>query len=120
MGIKTILIGITLLLFVLVIRRHSRLLERTCAVLLFSGIVFAIVFPDITTRAANVLGVGRGTDLVFYVSFFLFFLVINMAFERIGQLQRRVTILTRTLALMSVVTPSDSELPRDTAKGLNG
>jgi hypothetical protein len=61
--------------------------------------LIAVVFPKLTTNVANVIGVGRGTDLVVYLTSFAlicFSIVLVIKFE---QLQREITQLVRELAL---------------------
>ena len=48
---------------------HFKLLILLIA---FLGI-FAVLFPDYTTKIANFVGVGRGVDLIFYL-FIIFFI----------------------------------------------
>jgi hypothetical protein len=63
-----------------------------------TGIVF-IFFPEITTRIAAVLGVGRGTDLLFYLSVMGFGFIILLLYSRIKKLEREFAELVRRQAL---------------------
>lgn len=59
----------------------------------------AVLFPELVMYIANSLGVGRGTDLLVYMSTFAlicFSLIMIVKFER---LQREMTALVRKLAL---------------------
>ena len=63
------------------------------------GIVF-VIWPDLTTRLAELLGVGRGTDLLLY------FLIVFVYFGglcilgKFRQLERQQTLLVRELAIL--------------------
>ncbi len=63
------------------------------------GIVF-VLWPDLTTELASVLGVGRGADLLLY------FLVVFVYFGglcilgKFRQLERQQTLLVRELAIL--------------------
>ena len=64
----------------------SLLVRRAIALLTIAVGVVAVLFPDLVTRAANVVGVGRGTDLVVYV------LCVTFLFTTIGQHMRLVAM----------------------------
>ncbi len=86
---------------------RSTLRDRVLAILLFVTAVVAILVPDLTTRVANVLGVGRGTDLLFYLFVLgaVFpFIVVN---ARILRLEDHITQLVRELALSRARKPDD-------------
>jgi hypothetical protein len=59
----------------------------------------AVLFPSVLTRIANVVGVGRGTDLVLYVLAMVFLFTTASTYQRISHLETRITQLTRALAL---------------------
>jgi len=61
--------------------------------------LIAVLFPDLVMFLANILGVGRGTDLLVYMTTFAlicFSLIMIVKFER---LQRELTGLVRKLTL---------------------
>lgn len=62
--------------------------------------VLAVIFPQITSTVATWLGIGRGTDLVFYMAivFFLGYAVTTSAQTR--RMDRTITLLARKIALM--------------------
>jgi hypothetical protein len=67
------------------------------ALLLASGL--AVLFPELVTSLARLLGVGRGTDLVLYV-----FVVVSAVtwlgvYRRITELETRITRLVRSQAI---------------------
>ena len=85
-----------------VLKSASHLRQRFIGLLLFAMIGVAIIFPNTTTMLASFLGVGRGTDLVFYLSFFLFLYISVTLLARANQSDRRVTQLARAVALLQV------------------
>ena len=113
MIIKVLLVASVLVVAVYVLRgplsgRH--LVMRRLAGLSFAAVwIVAVLFPDWVTAAANLVGVGRGTDLVLYL------LAVAFVFNTIAQAQHfhrldeRVSTLTRALALSSESrkTPED-------------
>lgn len=100
---------IQIILIVLVVLVAARLFRsrgaraqaiRRVAVLLFAGLaVLSILLPDIWTEVANLVGVGRGTDLILYglVIAFLSSTVTN--YLRFRELETRYTKLARRIAL---------------------
>ena len=80
-------------------RMRSKLTDRiiVCA-LSFFGIVL-IASPKISTLLANALGVGRGVDLVIYISLVgLGFLQLTIL-SKIRSMEAQITTLTRELAI---------------------
>ncbi len=107
-----------------VFRRRNRLPLHIMLVflLLIAGAV-AVVFPMLTTDVANVLGVGRGADLVTYIAIVTVMFVLVHYYTKFVELQRQVTDLTRELAILRAevdrVAPptpaiaSDEQLPSE-------
>jgi small membrane protein len=63
-------------------------------------IVLAILFPSILTSAANSIGIGRGADLVLYlVAIGLLFFSVS-TYLKFGDMDRRITLLSRHIALL--------------------
>jgi len=63
------------------------------------GMILAVK-PDITTDAANVLGIGRGADLVFYCGIVVMLVGFLMVYARMRRLRRDVTLLVRHIAVL--------------------
>ena len=67
--------------------------------LVWVAAAIAIAWPDATSFVANLMGVGRGADLVLYTSVLLMmggFLVLQAQLRRI---EHRTTLLVRQMAL---------------------
>jgi hypothetical protein len=87
-----------------------------------AGIV-AIAFPQIVNDLANLLGVGRGTDLILYVLVVVFIGTSISNSIRHRHLEREVTKLARRVALDAAPPPprdlepepSEDERPEATA-----
>jgi len=58
-----------------------------------------VFFPDSTTLFANRLGIGRGSDLITYVSLALVFFVLFRLHVKLHEIQRDITSLVRKDAL---------------------
>lgn len=59
----------------------------------------SVVFPDWLTWLARRVGVGRGADLLLYSLVIAFLGFIATSYRRLGELERKITVLTRELAL---------------------
>lgn len=62
--------------------------------------VVSIATPSLMTRLANILGVGRGADLLLYAMAVAFLAQMLSAFRRNAALERQITRLARRIALM--------------------
>lgn len=101
--IKALLITVFLVFaYVLVVpRRGARRLavRRIVLLLVFAGGVVAVTFPELINSVANVLGVGRGTDLVLYALVVVFIGNSIASSAKNRQLEREITQLARAIAL---------------------
>jgi hypothetical protein len=115
--IKIILIALFVAFaFVLIVPVSGarRLAVRRILLLLttIAGIV-AIAFPELLNSLANLVGVGRGTDLVLYVLVVVF--VGNAISNSIShrQLEREMTMLARKAAIASAPPPRKPMVPEE-------
>ena len=75
-----------------------------------------ILFPNITLTPARWLGLGRGTDLILYVSIIFILFLIFRIHVRLEQINREITKVVRTLALREMSFPkSKIEQGRDSS-----
>lgn len=69
-----------------------------------AGVVL-VLFPRLSTEAANMLGVGRGADLVMYVFAVIGFVLLGNLHLRMRAINEVTTELARTLAILTAVGP---------------
>ena len=111
--IQFILIGsflVTLICYLLFWR--SAVLDRLIAVVLFVVACFAVVFPAFTGWCAEVLGVGRGTDLLLYLFFAAAVYFGVLFYSKIMRLDGRVTELVRHVAILEATPPIEDPSTR--------
>ena len=60
----------------------------------------AILWPGLTSRVAQVLGIGRGADLVFYSAVVIMLIGFWMIYIRLRRVRRDITLLVRELAIL--------------------
>jgi small membrane protein len=104
---KIVLIQLVLIFVVILVA--ARLLRgrgaRTQAVrrlglILFAALaVWSILFPTVWNHIANVVGVGRGTDMVLYALVVAFLSFTLTTYVRFREFETRYTKLARRLAL---------------------
>jgi small membrane protein len=102
-GIQAVLLtGVVFIFLYFIVRLKKRLLD---IIILFAMIVGAVVFilwPDLTTEIAQKLNVGRGTDLILYLSILIFWFMILKLYTRIRKLEQMFTNIIRNDALKNV------------------
>ena len=86
---------------------RSELVDRLIAILLFMLAAIGIFSPDSTTVLANVLGVGRGADLLFYLFAVITAFLLILIYSKVARLSNSQTELARHIALMSAKAPED-------------
>jgi small membrane protein len=78
---------------------RTKLVYRLITLLLFVTATFLVLFPDTTTVIAHALGVGRGADLLLYVSLITGIDVALLLYLRIRELERKLADLVRAVAV---------------------
>ena len=78
---------------------HGRAAKRLLLIGFAGLVIFTVLFPETTTVAANWVGIGRGTDLVFYLTSFAVMFLAAMVYLKFKRLEDRIATLTTELAL---------------------
>jgi small membrane protein len=102
-----LILGTAALLLLYLAFLRSKLLDRLLGLLLLSVAWFSILLPEYTTVVANLLGVGRGADLILYIFgiFTLFALII--LYTHVRTLSLQMTAVIRQLAIRdAIVAPA--------------
>ena len=120
--IKVILVGLILVALVWGLRHRDdvglRAGRRLAALALASFAIVAVLAPDFTTRLANAVGIGRGTDLLLYGLVMTFVFTTAALYFRCRDIERRLAEITRAVALRDATTdggPPGEPLPRPPA-----
>jgi len=77
----------------------SRLVHRLAGIFLFLTASVFVIFPLTTTKIAHLLGVGRGADLLLYVSLFAGVYGFLLLYMRVRRLERMLNEQVRVLAV---------------------
>ncbi|UOQ89842.1 DUF2304 domain-containing protein [Agromyces endophyticus] len=66
--------------------------------------IASILFPQWLSWIANTIGVGRGADLMLYALILAFLVFVATTYRRNVQVNRRITLLARQIALTQAET----------------
>lgn len=66
---------------------------------LWGAIAVVILFPNTTVVVAGLLGIGRGADLVLYLSILLLLYLLFRVIVRLERMDKDITTIVRSLAL---------------------
>jgi hypothetical protein len=108
--IQVLLIGSVGLVALLLLRASAgvaHLAIRRVLLLVFALVAMvSILAPTWVTRLAHLVGVGRGTDLLLYGLIVAFLGYTATSYRRFRLIERRLTELTRRIALDEVGPPT--------------
>ncbi|HEX6754641.1 MAG TPA: DUF2304 domain-containing protein [Mycobacteriales bacterium] len=101
--IKVILVALILVVLVWGLRHHDdvglRAGRRLAALLLAGFAIAAVLAPELTTRVAHAVGIGRGTDLLLYGLVVTFVFTTAGLYFRCRDIERRLVEVSRAVAL---------------------
>lgn len=82
------------------LRRRSRALESLTWLAVWLIALAAVLNPGLTQTVARAMGIGRGADLVLYLTVIATLVGFLMVYARLQRLRRDVTLVVRQLALL--------------------
>jgi len=65
---------------------------------IWASLMLTAFFPDIITRMANLVGIGRGVDVIIYMSIGTLFYMMFRLYIKLEETQQQLTIVVRELA----------------------
>jgi small membrane protein len=111
MWIQFLLIAAIVVLAAVVMRRtgaDSHLAIRRLLLGLFVlAAILSVLFPQWLSWFANLIGVGRGTDLLLYALVVVFLAFVYSQYRRNTAQQRQITLLARRIALLEARIADD-------------
>ena len=107
-----LLAGLAAIGWLVFLRRNKMPFHIVTVFALLAAGAVAVVTPQTTDQIAQFVGVGRGADLVTYISIVAILFVLVHYYTKFVELQRNVTHLTRELAIMRAEV--DQVAPRAT------
>jgi hypothetical protein len=76
---------------------------RLAAIVLTGAAIASVINPNLTTSAANLVGVTRGTDLVLYLFIVIFIATSIGSYFRFREQDRRLVEVVRASAIREAV-----------------
>lgn len=73
--------------------------ELLAWLIVWVGTGFIFWFPQHTTKIANILGIGRGADLITYAAIIILAYLVFRIFIHLDRIEKNITKLTREDAL---------------------
>jgi hypothetical protein len=92
--------------------RHQAV-RRILLVLFVIGAGVSVFFPQLLTKLANLVGIGRGTDLLLYIMVIAFLGFAATTYRRARQLENNITELSRQIALLGADKPPPEKASPD-------
>ncbi|MEM3373704.1 MAG: DUF2304 family protein [Candidatus Woesearchaeota archaeon] len=63
------------------------------------GLIFVVFFPNILTKVASFIGIGRGVDVLVYSSIVILFYLLFRLYVKLEEVEMEITKLVRENAL---------------------
>ena len=95
-----LLVGLAATGWLIFLRRNRLPIHIMTVFLLIAAGAVAVIFPDITQDAADLVGVGRGADLVMYIAIVAVMFILLHYYTKFVELQRQITQLVREIAIL--------------------
>lgn len=76
-------------------------------ILIFSSGIIITIFPNISSKIANLLGVGRGVDLIFYISIVFGLLGFIVLYSKYRKMEIMLTELIRKESIRTSTEPNE-------------
>ncbi len=102
-----------------VLRAREKVIPAKTAVfwiVIWLAALIGILLPKTTTQLAGIFGVGRGVDIIVYVSLVLLFYLVFRVYVMIEDLRRDITSLVRQIALQNASNPPKSTAQKKSSK----
>ena len=104
-----------ILIVIIAIVYFSRLRRKTWdrLIVIFFILTGAILIavPDLSTAIAQMVGVGRGADLLLYLGILGLSFVCLLLYAKLRQLETTLTELVRLIALQNATSPEAQQTP---------
>lgn len=71
--------------------------------------IIGVLYPEVTTKAASILGIGRGADAVIYLSIAILFYLIFRITIVIEEIHSDITEIIREMAVNNAKKPKKSK-----------
>lgn len=104
-----LLVALAVLAYLALFQLRGRWLQRALGIALGLLLAAFIVVPEMANAASQLVGVGRGADLVFYLSHILGAYFAIRIFQRQVRLEEQLTDLVRAISHLEARAPDGAE-----------
>jgi hypothetical protein len=66
---------------------------------IWGGLIFVVFFPNVISYVADLIGIGRGIDVIIYTSIGLLFYLIFRLYVKLEETEMEITKLVREMAI---------------------
>ena len=80
--------------------------------ILWLGALIGILMPQTTSRVAGIFGVGRGVDIIVYISLAILYYLVFRIYVMIEDLRREISFLVRHIGIKNSVSKSSKSKKR--------
>lgn len=88
-----------LVVLVLISRSRDLIVERFFTILVTLAGVYFVIFPDSASKIANLVGIGRGADLIFYLFIVFSWFWFASTSAKMRRTEKRLTEIVRQVAI---------------------
>ena len=108
MNIFQIIIAFSIIIILALIGRSREVLFKRVFYVLISIIgVFFIIFPESASKIANLVGIGRGADLIFYLFILFSWFWFTSTSVKMQRTERKITQIVRKIAIDNPIAIPD-------------
>jgi hypothetical protein len=110
-----IIIIITLVIFLFyLVKLRSDALDRILSIITIVIGIVIVIHPNLATRIANLIGIGRGTDLLLYLFILASLFYVTSSATRLRQNRNQMTKIVRSIAIKHPVKRIESVISERT------
>ena len=102
-----LIVAIVFLFSLYMIYFKNRLVIRLLMMVIFSSGLILTISPNISSKIANQLGIGRGVDLIFYISIVFGLLGFIVLYSKYRKMEIMLTELIRKETIRTASEPED-------------
>jgi hypothetical protein len=92
-----------LLVLVMISRSRDLIVERFITILVTLAGIYFVIFPDSASKIANLVGIGRGADLIFYLFIVFSWFWFASTSAKMRRTERRLTKIVRAIAIANPI-----------------
>ncbi len=86
---------------ILQVRKNTMTIESALFwIFIWLAVILSVVFPNTLGHLAKITGVGRGVDVIIYLSIIVLFYMVYRNYIKMENMEREITKLVREIAII--------------------